>query len=205
MGTSTKKLDLKKELKQFYQASQDVSEVIVPALQYLMIDGQGDPNTSKEYREAIEALFSLSYAVKFAVKKQGGSDYSVMPLETLWWTEEGRPFLTTDKGSWRWTSMILQPQYVTERLITGVTEEVRKKKALKALPLIRFGKIEEGRSLQIMHVGPYSTEGETISRLHEYGRDRGYTLSGKHHEIYLSAPNRTAAEKLKTILRQPVS
>jgi hypothetical protein len=202
---AAKKVDLKKEQKQLYTAPiGEVSEVPVPPANYLMISGKGDPNKSKEYSEAIEALFSVAYALKFSVKKSRGIDYGVMPLEGLWWTEAGKPFQSEDKSSWCWTAMILQPEYVTQELFKSVLEEVHKKKKLPALSRIRFEKYTEGKAIQIMHIGPYSEEHSTIERLHRYAQERGYKLAGKHHEIYLNNPPRTAPPKLKTILRQPV-
>jgi hypothetical protein len=202
---ATTKVDLKKEQKQLYTApTGEVSEVPVPPANYLMVSGVGDPNTSQEYKEAVEALFSVSYALKFSVKKAKGIDYAVMPLEGLWWTEAGKPFQSEDKSSWCWTTMIRQPEYVTQELYRTVLDDVKKKKKLPALSRIRFETYAEGKAIQIMHVGPYSEEHATIERLHHYARERGYKLTGKHHEIYLNNPPRTAPPKLKTILRQPV-
>jgi hypothetical protein len=201
---TTKKIDLKKKSKQLYTAFADeISEVLVPAANYLMIDGKGDPNVSKEYGEAIEALFSAAYALKFAVKKTRGIDYSVMPLEGLWWTEGGKPFESEKRNAWCWSAIILQPEYVTPQLFRDILEDM-KKKQLPALSRLRFDTYSEGKAVQVMHSGPYSEEHSTIARLHQYVRDHGYTLVGKHHEIYLNTPQRTAPEKLKTILRQPV-
>ena len=205
MLAAMSKLDLKKEMKQLYTAPADaVVEITVPAANYLMIDGKGDPNTSHEYREAVEALFSVAYPLKFAVRKKEGIDYGVMPLEGLWWIEGGKPFQRENKNSWRWTAMILQPEFVTKQLFEEVLQEVKKKKKLPALPLLRMERYAEGKVVQTMHHGPYSEEDPTIARLHKHAQDQGYTLAGKHHEIYLNTPDRTAPEKLKTILRQPV-
>jgi hypothetical protein len=199
------KLDLKKEMKQLYTASTtDVAKVVVPAMNYLMIEGRGDPNTSADYRAAIEALFSVSYTLKFAIKKARGTDYTVMPLESLWWTEDNKPFGTGDKNSWHWTAMIAQPSFVKKNEVEVAMEAAAKKKDLPALPRLRFVPYNEGKSLQIMHVGPYSAEGPAIAKLHDRARQEGYAPSGKHHEIYLNAPDRTAPERFRTIIRQPV-
>jgi hypothetical protein len=202
------KLDLKKELKHLYNPpANKVTEVDVPPANYLMIGGQGDPNTSQEYRQAVEALFSVSYGLKFAVKEQVGVDYSVMPLEGLWWTKGNKPFTaanTQNKKDWRWTAMISQPSMVTRPLLACVLEQTKKKKALPALPLLRFEALTEGKAVQILHIGPYSAEEPTITKLHDYARERGYSLTGKHHEIYLNTPDRTAPQKLKTVIRHPV-
>lgn len=205
MSTPAKKLDWKKELKDLYSASkEEATEVDVPPTTYLMIDGKGDPNTSGEYREAIETLFPVAYALKFAIKKSGGADYSVMPLEGLWWTDGNTPFTPGNKEGWLWTALIAQPSMVTQQVLDPVLSEVKKKKQLPALGRLRLERLTEGKSVQILHVGPYSAEGPTIGKLHQYAQQHGYHPSGKHHEIYLNTPGRTADEKLKTIIRQPV-
>ncbi len=199
------KVDLKKELKHLYNPSaKEISVVDVPPMNFLMIDGAGDPNVSPEYQQAMEALFSLSYALKFRIKKDIGADYVVMPLEGLWWTDDPSQFSMTNKAIWKWTAMIMQPEYVTLELFEEVLAEVRRKKGLPALDRVRFETLHEGLSAQIMHIGPYAAEEPTIARLHGFIRDNGYELNGKHHEIYLSDPRRTAPGKLKTVIRQPV-
>ncbi len=199
------KIDYKKELKQLYTASaKTVSLVDVPPMNFLMIDGRGDPNTSPEYAEAIEALYAVAYALKFKVRRKTGIDYVVMPLEGLWWTEDPARFTIEDKGAWLWTAMIMQPEHVTREMYGEVVAEVAEKKGLTALQRMRFERYHEGLSAQILHIGPYSEEAPTIARLHEFIREQGYQIAGKHHEIYLSDPRRTAPERLKTILRQPV-
>ncbi|HEC35301.1 MAG TPA: hypothetical protein ENI39_02060 [Anaerolineae bacterium] len=199
------KVDLKKDLKHLYNPSaKEVSVVDVPPMNFLMIDGAGDPNVSLEYRQAMEALFSLSYALKFRIKKCNGLDYAVMPLEGLWWTDDPSQFSMNNKGIWKWTAMIMQPEYVTGELLAEALAEVRKKKDLAVLDRVRFESYHEGLSAQIMHIGPYAAEEPTIARLHRFIRENGYELRGKHHEIYLSDPRRTAPEKLRTVLRQPV-
>ncbi|MFO7322522.1 MAG: GyrI-like domain-containing protein [Chloroflexota bacterium] len=200
------KVDLKKQLAEFYNpSSKSFSIVTVPPMRFLMIDGAGNPNTSPAFKEATEALYGLSYPLKFAVRKQQGIDYGVMPLEGLWWAEDMAAYTTLDKDSWQWTLMIMQPEYVSEALVEQIRDEVARKKALPALSRVRFETYDEGLSVQIMHIGPYDAEAPTIARMHDYIMEQGYALRGKHHEIYLSDPNRTAPEKLKTILRQPVA
>ena len=200
----SEKRDLKKELKALYSPpAAEVREVEVPRLRYLMVDGQGDPNTSPEYQEAVEALYALSYGLKFALKKQQGLDYTVMPLEGLWWTEKGT-FDVRRKGELKWTALIAQPEQVTEALFEQVRGEVRKKKPLPALDRVRLEEYAEGRCVQVLHVGPYSEEPATIDKLHRHAAEKGYTLVGRHHEIYLSDPRKTAPEKLKTVIRQPI-
>jgi hypothetical protein len=201
-----KKLDLKKQWKQLYDAKAGaVVAVDVPSLAYLMVDGEGDPNTAQSYQEAVEALFSLSYTLKFAIKKGPRAiDYGVMPLEGLWWADDPRVFHAADKSTWKWTAMIAQPEFITRAQVDAAMEEVRKKKNPAALDRVRFETLTEGAAAQILYVGPFADEGPTILRMHEFIRAAGKKLRGKHHEIYLSDPRRTAPEKLKTILRQPM-
>lgn len=201
-----RKIDYKKELKNLYKPSPRVVEIVdVPEMNFLMIDGQGDPNTSQEYREAVEALYALSYGLKFIVKKgELEIDYGVMPLEGLWWVEDMSKFDVNDKSSWKWTAMIMQPEFVTKDLFTLVCEQVEKKKNPPALSKIRFEPFAENKAAQTMHLGPFSEEGPTIERIHDFIRDRGYTMVGKHHEIYLSDIRKAAPEKWKTVIRQPI-
>ncbi len=199
------KIDLKKELKSLYHVSaSQVVEVQIPLLRYLMVDGKGDPNTSTDYARAIEALFTVSYAAKFALKKSpAATDYAVMPLEGLWWADDMSAFTAGDKTNWRWTMMILQPSFVSPDLIAATIAEVGKKKKLPALEKLRLEEFAEGRCAQILHIGPFSEEGPTIAKLHDFIAARG-SLAGKHHEIYLSDIRRAAPAKWKTILRQPM-
>ncbi len=205
-AASTGKIDLKKELKEFYQVSaREVAEVTLPPLRYLMLDGCGDPNTSPDYAQAVEALFSVSYTAKFAVKKGPQKiDYAVMPLEGLWWADDMSAFLTGDKTHWQWTMMILQPSFVREGTITEAIAAVRRKKNLPALEKLRLQEFAEGRCAQILHVGPFTTEGPTIAKLHAHIETRA-SLAGKHHEIYLSDIRRANPLNWRTILRQPMS
>ena len=199
------KIDFKKELKHLYNPSLKKVEIVdVPMTNFLVIDGAGDPNTAKEYKDAVEALFAVSYALKFMVKKEKGVDYGVLPLEGLWWTDDMAQFSMENKDAWKWTSMIMQPEYVTEDLVSKALEQVKKKKNPPALPKIRFESFQEGLSAQTMHIGPYSAEGPTIERLHNFIKEQGYELRDKHHEIYLSDPRRSAPERMKTVIRQPV-
>lgn len=200
------KLDIKKELQHLYKPSvKHVELVAVPKMHFLMVDGKGDPNTAPEFQDAIEALYSLSYALKFMVKK-GPSliDYKVMPLEGLWWTDDMTAFSVERKGDWHWTLMIMQPEFVTENLFAEALLQVQKKKDLPALSEVRLESYHEGLSVQTMHVGPFSDEGPTVARLHEYIKDKGYEHAGKHHEIYLSDPRKASPDKMKTVIRQPV-
>jgi hypothetical protein len=199
------KLDLKKELGPLYRASaQRPVEVDVPPLAFLMIDGRGDPNTSPEYGQAVEALFSVAYAAKFIVKKGAQAiDYAVMPLEGLWWADDLSAFTANDRTRWQWTMMIMQPAFVTGETVAAAIAATKRKKALAALDGLRFTSFTEGRCAQILHVGPFSAEGPTIARLHEFIVART-GLAGKHHEIYLSDIRRADPKRWKTIIRQPM-
>jgi hypothetical protein len=198
------KIDLKKKLKNLYQpSSKEVVQVDVPTMNYLMVDGSGDPNTSKEYSDAIETLFTISYAVKFMVKKGAlAIDYGVMPLEGLWWADDMSKFSTEDKSGWKWTMMIMQPDFVTGEMIDNAIADLRKKKKLSAASTVRFEALSEGRCAQILHVGPFSEEGPTIEKVHQFIDSRGKRI-GKHHEIYLSDIRKADPAKWKTVIRQP--
>lgn len=200
------KIDFKKELKQLYHSSaKNVEIVVVPKMNFLMIDGEGDPNNSPLFQEAVEALFSVSYTLKFMIKKgASGVDYGVLPLEGLWWADDMSQFSIGKKGDWKWTMMIMQPEHVTRELVKTAVEEVQKKKNPVALPKLRFETFAEGKAAQIMHIGPFSEEGPTIQKVHEHIKASGGRLSGKHHEIYLSDIRKAAPGKWKTIIRQPM-
>jgi hypothetical protein len=204
-STPSKKLDYKRELNELYGPRAGPPAIVdVPELSFLMVDGMGDPNTSRNYREAVEALFAVSYRVKFAVKRgAGGIDYGVMPLEGLWWVDDMSTFSVDDKSNWSWTAMIMQPDVVTDELVQGSIPEASKK--LPAATRLRLDRFGEGRAAQVLHLGPYSAERPTIERLHAFIAEAGYRLRGKHHEIYLSDPSRAEPAKLKTILRQPIA
>ncbi|WP_420237968.1 GyrI-like domain-containing protein [Telmatobacter bradus] len=199
------KIDLKKQWKALYQPSaKAVVRVDVPELNYLMVDGEGDPNTSESFQEAVEALFTLSYTLKFMVKKGARAiDYGVMPLEGLWWADDPADFVLANKARWKWTLMIAQPEFITTEDVAAAREEARRKKKDKGLERVRFEAFAEGASAQILYVGAFADEGPAIEGLHQAIAASGNTLRGQHHEIYLSDSRKTAPEKLKTILRQP--
>jgi hypothetical protein len=199
------KIDFKKNLRHLYQApASEVVLVDVPRMNFLMVDGEGDPNKSKGYADAVEALFAVSYAVKFAIKKGSTAiDYGVMPLEGLWWADDMSRFSTQDKSGWKWTMMIMQPEFISKEIIDNAIAEVEKKKAPAALSKVRFESFLEGKSAQILHVGPFSEEGPTIQKVHQFIETRG-KLAGKHHEIYLSDIRKADPAKWKTIIRQPM-
>lgn len=199
------KRDLKKELKHLYSpGARKVTLVDVPAMNFLMIDGEGDPNSAQQYRDAIECLYAVSYTLKFMIKKaKGGVEYGVMPLEGLWWGDDMKVFVEGRKDRWKWTAMIMQPEFVTRAAFGEACALVQQKKELSALSKLRLESFHEGQSAQIMYTGPYSAEGPTIQRIHAFIKEQGGRLTGKHHEIYLGDPRRTAPEKLKTVIRQP--
>ena len=198
------KIDLKKTMAVFYNPpTGKFSLVDVPPLNFLAIDGHGDPNTSPVYAEAVEALYSLAYTIKFAVKKLG-TDYTVAPLEGLWWVEDMAEFSIQRKDQWDWRMLIMQPEPVEAALVEQCRAEALKKKGLAALERIELLNFHEGLAMQIMYLGAYADEGPTIARLHTFIAESGYERSGRHHEIYLGDPRRAAPEKLKTVIRQPM-
>lgn len=199
-------IDFKREMRELYAAAREPALVDVPELAFIMIDGHGDPNTAPEYSEAIEALYTIAYTAKFAVKRAPeGIDWGVMPLEGLWWTPDMAQFTTAEKSAWDWTMMIMQPDCVTTEVFEDARAKAAEKKPLDAIGNVRLESLTEGPAAQIMYIGPYATEGPTIELLHAFIAEQGYERSGKHHEIYLSDPRRTAQEKLKTIIRQPLA
>ena len=203
--TDAEKYDVKRARRELYGASaRDFVLVDVPPMRYLAVDGHGDPNTAREYVEAVEALYPVAYAVKFA-SKRAGRDFVVAPLEGLWRADDPSAFVRRDKSAWRWTMLIAQPDWVDEQMVADAVAGARAKGDRPGLDRVELREVREGRSAQILHVGPYDAEGSTLARLHdEWMPAHGLTFNGDHHEIYLGDPRRTAPEKLRTILRQPV-
>jgi hypothetical protein len=200
------KIDLKKDLKHLYQASAKAPAIVeAPRLQFLMLDGAGDPNVVPEFPQAAEALFRVSYTLKFIVKKEGGPDYAVMPLEGLWHAQDMETFCLDRRDLWLWTLMILQPDFITQELVAQAKAAARKKAPSPLRDDLRLATLYEGQAAQILHVGPYADEAPTVARLHRFIREQSYHFGGKHHEIYLNDPRRTPPEKLKTIIRQPIT
>jgi hypothetical protein len=201
------KIDFKKVLKHLYSPSKSRFHIIdVPEMQFLMVDGHGDPNTAQEYQDAVEALYAIAYKMKFLSKVELERDYVVPPLEGLWWAEDMEAFTTKrDKSAWDWTMMIMQPDWITRSAYSQAREAVSKQKDLPALQNLRMENYHEGLCVQILHIGSYEDEAPTLHKMHtEFIPQNGLEMRGKHHEIYLSDPRRVAPEKLKTILRQPV-
>ncbi len=181
-----------------------VELIEVPSLNFLIIDGTGDPNTSPKFKSAVEALFSLSYTLKFMIKKGVSAiDYAVMPLEGLWWADDMTTFSIENKAAWKWTLMIMQPEFIAENEVQAAFKLVAAKKDLPRLKEIRFESFHEGPAAQIMHIGPFSAEGPTIEKVHQFIEAKGFHLSGKHHEIYLSDIRKGDPANWKTIIRQP--
>ena len=201
------KIDYKKELKHLYRPSaKKVETVDVPKMNFLMVDGEGDPNTSQAFQDAVGVLYPLSYTLKFMIKRgEIGIDYGVLPLEGLWWADDMSSFSVENKDGWKWMLMIMQPELVTKEMVLEATENVKAKKNPASLPLVRFESFEEGKVAQIMHVGPFSEEGPTVEKVHALIEENGSQKIGKHHEIYLSDIRRAAPEKWRTIIRQPMS
>jgi hypothetical protein len=198
--------DVKKALPALYAPKPGDFHVIeVPELSFFMIDGHGDPNTSPAYAEAVEALFSLSYAVRAVAKRELGRVHTVGPLEGLWSAQDPRAFVVGDKSAWGWTMMICQPGWINPDVMeTALRQAVKTPRP--ALDRVRFAPYTEGTSVQILHTGSYDSEAPVLARLHnEYLPRHGLTFNGKHHEIYLSDARRTDPAKLRTILRQPVA
>lgn len=202
------KVDFKKTLKHLYRpGKKDFVIVDVPEMQFLMVDGQGDPNTAPAYQQAVEALYAAAYKIKFISKRKLERDYVVPPLEGLWWAEDMAAFTTMrDKDQWSWTMMIMTPDWITRDVFHQALEDVRKGKEPPAsLEVVRLEHYHEGLSVQILHIGSYDDEAPTLARLHnEWMPENNLTFNGHHHEIYLSDPRRVPPEKLKTVLRQPV-
>ncbi len=204
------KLDLRKKYKNLYLPSAKAVEVVeVPAFQFVMVDGKIEPGcspgNSPAFQEAIQALYGISYTLKFMSKqrKEDPIDYTVMALEALWWVEDGN-FDIIRPDNWCWRAMILQPEIITREMYQEAYEKLSKKKPSPGLEKLRFEVFEEGLCLQILHIGPYSDEPRTVEKMHEYAAQKGYSLANGHHEIYLGDPMRSDPAKLKTVLRKKV-
>ena len=199
-----KKIDYKKEFKHLYGAtSKNVQFVDVPTLNFLMVHGKGEPG-GKAFTEAVQALYPVAYGIKFSIKENLGIDYVVPPLEGLWWAEDMTDFVKDNRDRWLWTMMIMQPESVTQEIFDKVILQVKAKKNPPAIEKVEFQPYAEGKCAQILHVGPFSEEGPTIEKVHSAIAAEGYSLTGKHHEIYLSDMRRVSPEKYRTVIRQPM-
>jgi hypothetical protein len=201
------KLDLRKQYKDFYKAGPEPRLLTLPPLLYLCIDGRGDPNHSPDFGAAMQALYSLAYGLKFALKKHSPAlDFGVMSVEALWWAEDMAAFSLERRDEWLWRAVILQPDFITPAHLDEVRADALKKKPEIAAALQKafLLTVEEGACAQILHTGPYSAEGPSVTALHAFIDAQGLRKRGKHHEIYLSDPRRSEPERMQTIIRQPV-
>jgi len=198
------KVDLKKQFKTFYNPPVGkMVEVTLPPLPYLMIDGIGSP-ASAAFADAMSALYSLAYTLKFSLKKTREMDFTVMGAEGLWWAEDMADYMTMNKDKWLWRLILLLPGFVSAEDVDTARMDVLSKKGLPAADRVRLETYEEGLCVQTMYIGAYADEAPTIQAMHRYIAEHGYILHGLHHEIYLRDPRRTPSERLKTILRQPM-
>jgi hypothetical protein len=197
--------DLRREHPALYRAPDAPVRLTVPPLQYLMVDGEGDPRAASAYTEAVGTLFTVSYGLRFMVKGAGGEPWTVMPLEGLWWATDMARFSMDHREDWRWTMMIAQPSVVTAAMVADAIAAAVRKGSAAAAGCARLEVLDEGDAVQVMHHGPYADEAPTIATLHAFIADAGLERRGRHHEVYLSDPRRAAPERMRTILRQPVS
>jgi hypothetical protein len=197
---SPEKIDFAKKLKDLYTAGTKVKEVTADDAAFLSCEGIGEPGGTS-FQEAIQKLYSLAYTVKFLLKHAGRMDFGVGKLECLW---PGEDFVNKPKSEWPWELLIRIPNEVREGDLKAAREELVRKRQLDT-SAVRLRRWKEGRSVQVMHVGPYDKVGETYGTLDEYAKSKGLATKGPGHEIYISDPRRVASEKLKTIVRLPVS
>ncbi|MGW6131425.1 GyrI-like domain-containing protein [Cellulomonas sp. NPDC055163] len=196
--------DLRRTHPAVWRAPDDPELVVVPPVRYLMVDGAGDPSTAPAYVDAVHTLYAVSYGVRALVKASGGAPWTVMPLEGLWWADDLTTFTSGRRDGWLWTMLIAQHDGVTAELVAEALDAATRKGKAPAAERLRLEVLDEGEVVQVMHHGPYATEGPTIERLHAFAADAGRGLRGHHHEVYLSDPRRVAPERMRTILRQPV-
>lgn len=209
------KFDFKKEEKHLYQPKTTPNIVDVPEMLFIAVDGQGDPNTVPEYQGAVELLYGLSYTIKMSPKSgqapAGYFDYVIPPLEGLWWggDVDAESWVVTNKQSLFWTMLLRQPPFVTDEVLAWAKESLGKKKPGLDLTKARLISLTEGLCVQILHVGPYAAEPQSVQRMHAFAAEQGYRIDFSpqrlHHEIYLSDPRKTAPKKLKTVLRHPIA
>ncbi|MFF5179731.1 GyrI-like domain-containing protein [Micromonospora sp. NPDC000316] len=201
------KIDFKKTLDTYRAPRGRFRIVDVPDMRYLMIDGQGDPNTAPAFTTAVEALYPVAYTLKFASKVDLGRDYVVPPLEGLWWADDMEAFTAArDKSLWSWTLLLMVPDWITRAMFTTAIERAGAKNPSGRLDDVRLATLSEGRSVQTLHVGSFDDEADVLAQLHhEFIPSQGFQLVGQHHEIYLSDFRRVAPDRQRTILRQPVT
>jgi len=196
------KLDLTKEFKTYYAAKTRPEVAEFGEITFLTIEGKGEPG-GEEFTNKVEALYPLAYGVKKICKKQD-KDFGVPKLEGLWWVKSNKPALEVPHSEWYWKLLIRMPDFVTSEILKKAKEEVFKKKELELIKQIKFEKMKEGKCVQILHIGSYSIEPESLAKMRKIMEEKNFIENGLHHEIYLSDPRRVPEEKRKTILRQPV-
>jgi hypothetical protein len=196
------KTDLVKQDKEYYSAKKKPELRKFSELIFLTISGKGEP-AGIEFTKAVEALYPLAYGIK-KICKQEEMDFAVPKLDGLWWVNSEKNALEIPKTEWHWKLLIRMPDFVTAKTFEQAKIDVIEKKGIEKISEILFEKITEGKCMQILHIGPYSTEPESINLMKEYMEQNGLVEHGLHHEIYLSDPRKTVPEKMKTILRQPV-
>jgi len=196
------KLDLTKEYKSYYTAKIVPEIVEVEEARFLTIEGKGAPG-GDEFQAKIGALYSLAYGIKMLLKKEG-RDFTVARLEGLWWVDSDKPYYEVPREEWCWKLLIRQPEFVTSEIVEKARQEIVKKKKVEPVNEVKFEQLKEGKCVQILHIGPYSTEPESLAKMYELMSEKGLIFNGLHHEIYLSDPRKVPEEKWRTILRQPV-
>ena len=203
----TDKVDFKRRIGAYRAPAGRFQIVDVPDLRYLMIDGHGDPNTGPAFTEATQALYPLAYRLKFASKRMLGRDYVVMPLEGLWWADDMDAFTASrDKSRWDWTLMIMVPDWIDHDMVADARDRIAAGDGPRRIREVRLDSLSEGRCVQTLHVGSYDDEAGVLARMHhEFIPGNGLRMTGTHHEIYLSDSRRVAPDRLRTILRQPVT
>jgi len=195
------KLDLVKEDKSYYKATTTPTTVHFGKLSYLSIEGKGEP-AGKEFTNAVESLYPLAYGVK-SISKKRGKDFTVPKLEGLWWVKSQKPVLEVPRKEWSWKLLIRMPDFVTKEIVDQARHDTMQKKGLSLITSIKYETLDEGMCVQVMHVGPYASESESITKMKLYMNENDLKANGLHHEIYLSDPRKTPPQKMKTILRQP--
>jgi len=205
-------IDFKKTEKYLYQPKATPSIIDVPEMTFITVSGKGNPNTSAEYKTALEILYGLSYSIKMSKMSgtlpEGYFEYVIPPLEGLWWMPDGEAMDFSDKDSFRWTSLIRQPDFVTQEVFEDAKKALARKKSELDTSKARLEVIIEGLCVQVMHIGSYDDEPATIATMEKYAADSGYEIdidvTRRHHEICLSDPRKVAPEKLKTVIRHPI-
>lgn len=203
------KIDFVKQDKKLYYGSPEPEIMAVPKMRYLMIDGEGAPEGNPRFQQAMGALFGVAYTIRFMGKKgptpAGYREFKVAPVEGLWWMDDGTEFDQARPADWRWTLLIRMPEFVDTAVVSSVIADLVEKKKDTSYMQVRVEDLAEGRAVQLLHVGPYDAEGPNLDKMVAYTKGQGYAYTGKHHEIYLGDPRRTAPDKLKTLLRHPVA